>query len=88
MQADVHRQILQRPPGQNDVLSLQAVKPNEIQRNGVSYSGILIQLGKTDNPAQLINPAAPPAYGSPEDNTVWDPVTGEGRGLKLFSISF
>jgi hypothetical protein len=47
-----------------------------------------VLLSKTGNPLQLINPAAPPAYGSPEDNVARDPITGEISGLSLFSISF
>lgn len=87
MEAQIHRQMSQYPPGQS-IFSVTTEKPNEIRKNGVSYNGIFVQMGKTDNPLQLVNPAAPATYGSSEDNTVWDPVTGQGRGLKLFSISF
>ena len=63
-------------------------KPNEIVKENVSYSGIAVQLLKTDNPVQLINPAAPARYGTPEDNTLRDPISGKVSGLKLFSIRF
>jgi hypothetical protein len=81
------RQMMQQPLNQG-LLGLRTEKPNEIKLDGVSYSGILVQLTKTDNPLQLINPAAPAEYGSPEDNVVRDPITGRVSGLKLFSISF
>ncbi len=66
----------------------QEAKPNEIIGSKVSYSGIAVQLVKTDNPVQLINPAAPARYGSPEDNTLRDPIEGKVIGLKIFSIKF
>jgi hypothetical protein len=70
------------------LLGLQPERANEIRAGEVSYSGILVLLSKTGNPLQLINPAAPPAYGSPEDNVARDPITGGISGLRLFSISF
>ena len=66
----------------------QEAKPNEIVGEKVSYSGIAVQLVKTDNPLQLINPAAPAKYGSPEDNTLRNPIDGKVLGLKIFSIRF
>jgi hypothetical protein len=54
----------------------------------VTYSGIAVQALKTRKPLQLINPAAPPQYGSPEDNVLRNPVSGEVSGWKLFSIRF
>ena len=67
---------------------LQPEKPNEIRKDGVTYSGILVELSKTDKPLELINPLAPPEYGSAEDNTARNPFDGEVSGLKLFSIQF
>ncbi len=63
-------------------------KPNEIIRDKVGYSGIAVQLVKTDDPVQLINPAAPARYGSPEDNTLRNPIDGKVLGLKIFSVRF
>jgi len=66
-------------------------KPNEITVGPISYSGIAIQVIKTvksDNLAQLINPAAPERYGRAEDNLVRDPVTSASSGLKILSIQF
>jgi hypothetical protein len=88
MQSQIDRQIL-RFPGSQNLFGFETVKPNEIKRNGVSYDGILVELVKTSNPLQLVNPFAPAAdYGVSEDNTVWDPITGQGTGLKVFSIQF
>ena len=83
----VSRRLMQQPANQS-LLGIQPEKPNEIRRNNISYSGIGVQLIKTDNPLQLINPAAPIEYGSSEDNVAWDPITGQVSGLKLFSIQF
>ena len=66
----------------------QDAKPNEILTDKVAYSGIAVQIVKTDNPVQLINPAAPAKYGSPEDNTLRNPIDGKVIGLKIFSIRF
>jgi len=63
-------------------------KPNEIKTEKGIYSGVLPQAKKTDNPLQLINPAAPKEYGDAKDNTVTDPRTGQAQGIKLFSFSW
>ena len=70
------------------LLQLRQEKPNEIRHNGLTYSGILVEMAKTDKKLELINPAAPPEYGTAEDNEVRDSNTGGARGLKLFSIGF
>ncbi len=69
-------------------LSVPPQKPNEMTVNGRAYEGIFVQMAKTSNPLELINPAAPPEYGSSEDNVVFDPITGNASGLKLFSVRF
>ena len=78
-----------RHPARRKSLELRQEKPNEIRHNGLTYSGILVEMAKTDNKLQLINPAAPPEYGTAEDNEVRDPNTGGARGFEiLFSIGF
>jgi hypothetical protein len=67
---------------------LTPAKPNEIFGTRFGFSGIFVQVAKTRNPLQLINPFAPPQYGSGNDNVVWNVITGAPSGLKLFSISF
>jgi hypothetical protein len=69
-------------------LNLNELKPNEIARGRFLYSGIAVELLKKRNPLQLINPIAPPEYGSPDDNIVRDPPSGKVRGFKLFAIRF
>ncbi len=69
-------------------LSLREVRPNEVLRGEIAYSGIAVQVAKTDNLLQLFNPAAPAKYGSAEDNTLRDPITGRASAWKLFSIRF
>lgn len=63
-------------------------KPNEILKGKVAYSGIAVQAVKTRHPLQLLNPAAPAKYGSAEDNTLRDPITGRASGLKILSLRF
>jgi hypothetical protein len=65
-----------------------AVKPNEIVKGKINYSGIAVEALKTGHPLQLINPAAPPEYGSPQDNVLPDTYNGRNHGWKLFSIGF
>jgi len=85
MDTQIRRRLAARPDP--NLLTLSQEKPNEVRRHGVSYSGILVELAKTDKPLELINPAAPPEYGSSNDNVVRDPQSGR-EGLKLFSIRF
>ncbi len=63
-------------------------KPNEIKAGKFSYSGVAVEAIKTDNPLQLINPAAPVHYGLAEQNVVREPAGGKVSGLKIFSIVF
>ena len=80
------------------LITLQAEKANEVRHGNVTYDGIFVQFLKSDNKLELINPAAPPEYGSGRDNLVEDsspelggsPEHGNSghEGLKLFSIGF
>jgi hypothetical protein len=63
------------------------LKPNEMASGNVILSGIAVEAVKQRNPLQLINPLAPPQYGSPVDNIVRDP-TSHRTGLKIFAIKF
>lgn len=60
---------------------------NQIRRGRIVYCGSVIQAIKTGNPLQLINPFAPVEAGSGADNTVIDPISGRGVGLKLVAVS-
>lgn len=53
-----------------------------------SVSGIAVAVVQADNKLQLLNPAAPPEYGSPEDAVVRDPISGKVSGLKILAIEF
>jgi hypothetical protein len=91
MESQIRRGLLDSR--NQSVLTLQNEKPNEIRHGNMTYEGIFVQFMKSDNKLQLINPAAPPQYGSGRDNLVEDPSTpglgSSGReGLKLFSIEF
>lgn len=65
-----------------------AVQPNEIRAKRFGYSGIAVQLAKTRNPLQLVNPAAPASYGPATQNLVRANTTRQSPGLKFFSFSF
>ena len=50
--------------------------------------GVLPQVRRADNPFQLFSPFAPARYGSGFENVVFDPRTGRGEGIALFTIKF
>lgn len=87
MDLQITRQLALHPPAQSS-LNPRPLKANEVKVNGRTYSGILVELEKTDKPLELINPWAPDEYGSPEDNLARDADTGQVLGWKLFSIEF
>ena len=62
--------------------------PNQARCGSFTTEGIAIQLAKTPNPLQLINPAAPADYGWTEANVVRDPINRRVSGLKIFSFRF
>ena len=72
----------------NSILLEKPQDRNQIRGKKASYSGIAVQAVRAHNPAQLINPVAPPEYGPGDDNLVRDPLTGRARGLKIFSVEF
>ena len=67
---------------------VQLSKPNEITVGNLTYSGIAVEVVKTDNPLQLVNPFAPDRYGQAEDNVVRDAISNRVSGLKILSIQF
>ena len=76
------RRVQETPP------TLDEKQPNEIRAGQFSYSGIAVQLVKTDIALELINPMAPREYGLAEANVVREPTGGRIFGLKIFSIEF
>lgn len=87
MESQIAGQQAKQSPEQRQVVVRQT-KPNEMKLGSVTCDGIAVQLVKTDNPLQLINPAAPAQYGSPEQNVARDPMNGKVTGLKLFAVNF
>jgi len=75
------------PRSQVSMPTLLEAKPNEARLGKTSIDGIGVEAVKTDNPLELINPAAPAKYGSAEDNVVRD-LDGKVSGLKMFSFKF
>jgi hypothetical protein len=82
------------PESENSFLTMtnhfdfQTERPNEITNGNMSFSGIFVETVKTRRPLQLLNPLAPPEFGSPEDNLVRDMNTKRILGLKFFEIRF
>ena len=62
--------------------------PREIPFGHGTANGIFIELFTTDNPLELINPAAPERYGSANDNTVQDITSQKPSGLKFLEFRF
>ena len=90
MESQIRRELLQGHD--RTLMMLPTERANEIRHGPLTYSGIFVELVKSDNRLQLINPMAPPQYGSSWDNVVFNPSAepaGSGReGLKLFAINF
>jgi len=63
-------------------------RPNVIESDTYSLSGIAIQIAKTDSLWALISPRASRDYGFGEQNVVRDVITGRISGLRLFSFEF
>ena len=52
-------------------------------------TGVIPRAIRGGNPPQMLNPFAPAKYETAEENSVLDPnITGQGDGIKLFSLSF
>ena len=69
-------------------LDVDRFAPNEISLGHLELDGIVVQLVKTDNPFQLINPAASEHYGPAEDEVVRELTTSKISGLKLLELRF
>jgi hypothetical protein len=82
LKAQIAREI------QQATTAVQPEKPNEITTDRATYKGVAVQMIKTDNPLQLVNPLAPPRYGRGEDNVVRDPITRKVTGISFLTIEF
>lgn len=70
------------------MLGTPIVSYDTIVGDRITYSGIAVQLFHAPQPLHLINPWAPKAYGSGDQNLVLDPITKRPVGLKFFAINF
>ena len=86
IESEIAREVRQQTPGRSP-LFLETTPANEMKLGGLTCDGILVQAAK-DNPLELINPTAGPEFGSPVDNSVWDPTGQRVTGWKVFSIKF
>lgn len=84
--SQIHHRLTIQPD--KNLITITPVKANEIRHYNLVYSGIAVELAKTRNPLQMINPLAPAEYGSGEDNVTQDPITSRTYGLKFLSIRF
>ena len=85
-QSSSHKNAIEAAVTATPQLSQKA--PNQSRFGTFTTEGIAIQVAKTPNPLQLINPAAPANYGWPEANVVRDPIDKRVSGLKIFSLRF
>ncbi len=76
------------PSGHESLIVVKPESANAIAGRKVVYSGVAVQIAKTKNPLQLINPFAPAEYGSGHENLDRDIITGKPTGFKFISISF
>ncbi|MEY2479191.1 MAG: hypothetical protein QOI04_118 [Verrucomicrobiota bacterium] len=51
-------------------------------------SGVIPRAVAGGNPLQMLNPKAPPQYGTAEESVTYEPYTGKWKGIKLFTINF
>jgi hypothetical protein len=69
-------------------LDVERSAPIEISLSHLKVDGIVVKLVKTDNPFQLINPAASERYGPAEDDVVRELTTSKISGLKFLELKF
>ena len=54
----------------------------------VTIDGVIPMALRTRHPLQLINPFAPPEYGTGFENVTVDPETGRANGIRFLGIKF
>ncbi len=69
-------------------ITLNQIRPNEVVKGRVTYSGSAVEAVKKRRILPLFNPRAPASYGGPEENLARDPINGRIEGLKIFAIRF
>jgi hypothetical protein len=53
-----------------------------------NVQGVVPRAVRGGNPLQMLNPNAPPKYGTAAQSVAFDPDSGKWRGIKLFEILF
>jgi len=71
-----------------ETFDLPGASYDRIVRGRVTYSGIGVQMVRSPQLYQVVNPLAPKKYGSGAQNLVVDPLTKQPVGLKFFAIKF
>ncbi len=82
LDAEIFRQLAANP------IMLPETKLNEVKIGRVVFSGIAVTLVRSNEPWQLLNPLAPPRYGTFEDSVSRDLITGRVRGIRILSLEF
>jgi len=59
--------------------------PPTVQKRG-EVQGAVPRAARGGNPLQMVNPLAPPQYGTAAQSVILDPNTGKWNGIKLFEI--
>ena len=63
-----------------------ATAPPPVYKDNVT--GVIPRAVAGGNPLQMLNPKAPPQYGTAEESVTYEPYTGKWKGIKLFTINF
>lgn len=79
-------QTYRAPIGKQKPVRSMATPPPISKRDNVQ--GVVPRGVRGGNPLQMLNPKAPPQYGTAAQSVVYDPDTGKWRGIKLFEIFF
>ena len=59
--------------------------PPPVEKRG-EMTGAVPRAVRGGNPLQMVNPLAPPRYGTAAQSVLLEPYTGKWNGIKLFEI--
>lgn len=79
-------QTYRAPIGKQKPVRPIATPPPVTER--ASVQGAVPRAMRGGNPLQMLNPSAPPQYGTAAESAAYDPIAGKWRGIKLFEIFF
>jgi hypothetical protein len=80
----VSGQTYSRKFGGEKIRAAPTPPPHVTQRGEVT--GAVPRAVRGGNPLQMVNPLAPPKYGSAAQSVLLEPYTGKWNGIKLFEI--